>query len=63
MDAFFYTLVLVPALTKILPRSGIAADAIERRLLQDASCSRCSCSGGAVDDMGPIGDASVASAH
>ena len=34
MDSFIYALVLVPALTELLPRSGIAGDARQRRLLR-----------------------------
>ena len=34
MDSFIYALVLVPALRELLPRSGIAADSGEHRLLR-----------------------------
>jgi len=40
MDSFIYSLVLVPALTELLPRSGIAAT--PGNIGFYACCSRCS---------------------
>ena len=37
MDSFIYALVLVPALTELLPSSGIAVNAGEHRLLRQHS--------------------------
>ena len=41
MDSFIYSLVLVPALTELLPRSGIAATPATSASTA-ACCSRCS---------------------
>ena len=47
MDAFIYSLVLVPALTELLPKSGIDRRRPATSATTAASCSRCSSPGGA----------------
>ena len=56
MDAFIYALVLVPALTELLPASGIDADAREHRLLGQHPLRDVPARVGPVDGLGVIGD-------
>ena len=53
MDAFIYALVLVPALTELLPRSGIAVDAGQHRVLRQHPAGAVPARMGPVDGLGP----------